>query len=204
MAKSNASWTTGRVYNTCVLLDTQSAKPLGGYCYCTAGAGEACCHIAAVLFGIEEFVSLGLYQVPDQSTTEALSYWINPKGSKVEPKKLVDITLQQSPKKNPRTKKVKASRFDPRAPDDRVVNYQAYLRLISEMREANPHLPFNTIVQPSKFRPVMTDSEAKAPTKLPCSYETSENFDPMVPAAEVFISTSVIDRDTPGYSVTKM
>jgi hypothetical protein len=35
--KSNASWTSGRIYDTCVALDKRTAQPCGAYCYCTAG-----------------------------------------------------------------------------------------------------------------------------------------------------------------------
>jgi hypothetical protein len=36
-ARSNASFTSNKVYQTTVALDTRTSEPVGAYCYCTAG-----------------------------------------------------------------------------------------------------------------------------------------------------------------------
>jgi len=47
---------------------------------CTAGQGEACPHIAAVLVALEDFTSLSLHSLPDDpARTEMLHAWNAPR-----------------------------------------------------------------------------------------------------------------------------
>ena len=58
--KCNPSWdTSGKIYDCIILFDDD--LPVGSNCTCTAGQGEACTHVAAMLFAMEDFTSLGNY-----------------------------------------------------------------------------------------------------------------------------------------------
>ncbi|KAK3703601.1 hypothetical protein QZH41_019155 [Actinostola sp. cb2023] len=76
----------GTEYKTFVAISKETRKILYGHCHCVAGLGEACTHVAGLLFAIEEFVSEGLTELPDDLTcTEKLCKWIVPKGPKDGP-----------------------------------------------------------------------------------------------------------------------
>ncbi|XP_045186454.2 uncharacterized protein LOC123544443 [Mercenaria mercenaria] len=78
----------GQVYQTYAAIDKQTVYPVGGACACVAGCGEACSHIAAILFAVEDFVAQGLNQLPDdKSCTDILCQWNKPSKRKVEMKK---------------------------------------------------------------------------------------------------------------------
>lgn len=56
--------------------------------------GEACSHIAALLFAIDDFVSKGLKELPaDQTGIEKLCTWNRQARRKIEPKKIHDIRI---------------------------------------------------------------------------------------------------------------
>ena len=58
--KCNPSWdTSGKVYDCIVLFHDDASDPVGSNCTCTAGQGEGCTHVAALLFAMEDFTSLG-------------------------------------------------------------------------------------------------------------------------------------------------
>ena len=64
--------TSGTQYKVTVVLK-DNGVPLGASCSCVAGLGEACTHIAGLLFGIEDFVARGYRELPDgQGLTDKL------------------------------------------------------------------------------------------------------------------------------------
>ena len=72
------------MYDCLVLCDKSSKKPVRSLCSCTVGQGEACTHTAALLFALEDFISLGHHMLPDDpASTEILCSWNAPKDSKV-------------------------------------------------------------------------------------------------------------------------
>ena len=81
--KCNPSWdTSGTMYNCVVAIDKESLTPIGSSCTCEAGQGEACTHVAGMLFAIEDFTSLGYHELPDDpASTELLCAWNAPKTS---------------------------------------------------------------------------------------------------------------------------
>lgn len=84
----------GTEYKTFVAISKETKTILYGHCHCVAGLGEACTHVAGLLFAIEEFVSEGLTELPDDLTcTEKLCKWIVPKGPKDGPQFARDISF---------------------------------------------------------------------------------------------------------------
>jgi hypothetical protein len=83
--KCNPSFdTSGTVYDCMALLDKSNGQPVGSSCNCTAGQGEACTHVAALLFAMEDFTSLGLHELADDpACTEVLCAWNGPKDTNV-------------------------------------------------------------------------------------------------------------------------
>ena len=68
-----------------MLFEKLSEKPVGSSCTCTAGQGEACTQVAAMLFAMEDFTSLGHHELPDDpASTEILCAWNAPKTTKVD------------------------------------------------------------------------------------------------------------------------
>lgn len=58
------------------------------HCNCVAGLGEACTHVAAILFALEYAGK------QEKSVTDTLAYWIGPKSKKAFYKKIVDISFE--------------------------------------------------------------------------------------------------------------
>ena len=84
-ARCNPSFdTSGTMYECVILFDKDTESPVASSCSCTAGQGEACTHVAAVLFALEDFTSRGLHSLPDDpASTEMLCAWNAPKNCKV-------------------------------------------------------------------------------------------------------------------------
>lgn len=84
-SKCNPSWdTSGKMYDCIVVFEKGSEKPVGSSCTCTAGQGEACTHVAGLLFALEDFTSMGYHELPDDpASTEILCAWVAPRDSKV-------------------------------------------------------------------------------------------------------------------------
>jgi hypothetical protein len=58
--RCNPSFDTSGTIDECIVLfNKETEKPIGSSCTCTAGQGEACTHVAALLFALEDFTSLG-------------------------------------------------------------------------------------------------------------------------------------------------
>lgn len=69
------------------LIFSKTGDIVSSQCTCAAGLGEACTHVAAILFALE-------YSGRQQkSVTDVLAYWIGPKSKKVFHKKIVDINF---------------------------------------------------------------------------------------------------------------
>ena len=48
---------TKQPHRVLVCLDRRFAQPYGGHCRCVSGLGEACSHVAGLLFALEDFVA---------------------------------------------------------------------------------------------------------------------------------------------------
>jgi hypothetical protein len=72
---------------------------LGAHCTCMASLGEACTHIAALLFAIEASVKLR----DSKTVTKEKAYWLLPtsvKGVKYKECSQIEITSAKTLKKN--------------------------------------------------------------------------------------------------------
>ncbi|VDH98588.1 Hypothetical predicted protein [Mytilus galloprovincialis] len=109
-------------------------KVKGGTCDCVAGKGEACSHIAALLFAIDDFVSKGLKELPaDQTGIEKLCTWNRQARRKIEPKKIHDI---------------------------RIVKFGALKQLCDALTSANPtcgFMKYHKIILTDKIEPESLD-----------------------------------------------
>ena len=64
-----------------------NALVYGAQCRCVAGLGECCSHVAAVLFRLDDLLSVGATSVPDDTAcTEKACSWVVPaNAAKVQP-----------------------------------------------------------------------------------------------------------------------
>ncbi|CAB4045439.1 Poly P3, partial [Paramuricea clavata] len=88
-AKILPSMRTNRVYETWISVVKETAKVLSAVCNCTAGLGEACNHIAALLFAVEDYAKT--YNQPSSSSTSCTSKpyeWNKPRSRKLSPKEI--------------------------------------------------------------------------------------------------------------------
>ena len=80
------------------IIAEQEGRILAAHCTCMAGLGEACTHIAALLFAIEATVKLR----DSKTVTEEKSYWLLPtsvKGVSYKEVREIDFTSAQTMKK---------------------------------------------------------------------------------------------------------
>lgn len=66
------------------------------FVFCHYRKGEACNHVAAVLFALDDFVSEGLNNVPDDVTcTDRLKKWNKPAERVIQAKTVADIKVHK-------------------------------------------------------------------------------------------------------------
>ncbi|CAG2203914.1 unnamed protein product [Mytilus edulis] len=123
--------------------------------------GEACSHIAALLFAIDDFVSKGLKELPaDQTGTEKLCTWNRQARRKIEPKNTRHTNCEEHGK-SPKERDTLASlNFDPRHPADRHLNQGALKQLYDALTSANPtcgFMKYHKIILTDKIEPESLD-----------------------------------------------
>ncbi|XP_070549612.1 uncharacterized protein [Ptychodera flava] len=93
-SKCFPSQKTNKDYTTYVCLDKVTGVVYGGTCQCVAGLGQACTHLAALLFSLVDFFERGCNYLPDApGTTEVICKWTAVKNNKVIAKPLSDIPV---------------------------------------------------------------------------------------------------------------
>ena len=184
--------TSGTQYQVTAVFK-ETGHPIGASCSCVAGLGEACTHIAGLMFGIEDFVSRGYKTLPEnEAATEKLCKWIVPRGPKVEPKPLRSVSIKKNiPGKNRENKIFTAASYNPVPLEARDVNFEDLTALHHSLGLNNPDLPWVKGTAPAilkKYNPNRNEGEhTPAVTNLP---DTVECLDPLlVPACEVKIVT---------------
>ncbi|XP_052282066.1 uncharacterized protein LOC127879327 [Dreissena polymorpha] len=143
-AKVLASY-QGKAYQTYVALEKETGIPIGGSCACVAGRGEACSHIAAILFAVEDFIAKGLNQSTDKPTcTDRLCAWNAPSKQNVEPETIHNIRIV----KQAHGKQLKdhvtfdGIGFDPRQAGDRQVDLVRKNELVQALKRSNSKCNF--------------------------------------------------------------
>ena len=135
--------TSKQPHRVVLCLDKRSGRPYGAHCRCVSGLGQACSHVAGLLFALEDFVARGFTKLPDgQSTTDVLCVWSKPSGSqKVEPKPLSDVTIRKAVSGGRKSKTAwereqNVSKYDPRRPKDRPIDMDAVAKLATALKRS--------------------------------------------------------------------
>ena len=82
-------------YTVYVVIKT-NGDVVGGACNCIAGKGEACSHVAAVLFYLDDLTSHAITTLPtDETVTGRPQQWHKPPKRDVDPKPLSAITFHK-------------------------------------------------------------------------------------------------------------
>lgn len=184
----------GTQYKTFVAISKETNKVLYGHCHCVAGLGEACTHVAGLLFAIEEFVSEGLSQIPDVTCTDKLCKWIVPKGPTETPKMIKNIQFSKYyPCKSPASSKTETSTQelqsikDPRCLSDRHVNQSSAKELLDNLKATNPELPIVNILQSSFASSSSSPSSICSPLQLPSQLNSDDVH--LIPSVEVEVES---------------
>ena len=93
-----ASLKAKTTYTVHVLLKTRG-EIVGGACTCVAGKGQACSHIAALLFFLEDWKQKDSTTLPSHSAktvTDKLQQWHVPPKRDIPPKQLSDIAFHKA------------------------------------------------------------------------------------------------------------
>ncbi|WAR21700.1 hypothetical protein MAR_015675 [Mya arenaria] len=171
--------------DTSVVLNDNGA-PVGAACTCIAGLGETCSHIAGQLFGVEDFVARGPRDLPDnEGLTEKLYRWTVPKGPKIDPKPIKDVT----------GKKFNVTDYEPLLPAVRTVDFDSLTLLHHTLSLQCPNLPWVQAVAPAitqKYKANDGDRRAipKGPTFLPGV--VSDDNPVLVPTRDISVKTENI------------
>ena len=130
-------------YRVCVCMDKRNGQPYGAHCRCVSGLGEACSHVAGLLFAVNDFILRGFRSLPDsQSTMDVLCKWSKPsEGRKVDAVPLSEVPVRKavSGGRKAQTKWERddpLSKYDPRLPETRhvVVDGDDVVCLAEELR----------------------------------------------------------------------
>ena len=123
-------------YKCTVCIDRKEGRCYGGHCRCVSGLGEACSHIAGLLFAIEDFCCRGMRSLCGPSVTEIICRWCEPCKQKVDPVPLSDLAVAKaegSGRRRKRWTRKGISFYDPRHPDDRGLDQTAKAELKNDM-----------------------------------------------------------------------
>ena len=188
--------TSGTQYSVVVVFKT-SGEPVGGSCSCVAGQGEACTHMAGLLFAAEDFVSCGYKSLSDQlATTEKLCKWIVPRGPSVIPAPIKNVQVQKrlAPKKTRKEKAFRPCDYNPVAEHKRGVDYTDLVTLRHTLSLQHPNLPWVRAVAPAiseKYRPE-TNREPSSFVRVSSLPDSTKECPEIVPARVINIKT---DKD---------
>lgn len=83
------SMSKNKVYTVNVCLK-EDATVAAAFCVCVAGLAGCCNHIAATLYALDNFVTLGLREAAKLSCTSKLQQWNRPRKRKVQPERVTN------------------------------------------------------------------------------------------------------------------
>ncbi|XP_041368074.1 uncharacterized protein LOC121382615 [Gigantopelta aegis] len=119
--------------------------------------GEACNHVAALLFALEDYVAQGLNSIPEGKTcTDKLQRWNQPAKRHVEPKTINKIIIYRPQHNKPKPRSAKDYQ-DPRHQEDQVMNSKARDDLHKALFKSIPHSGFSKYGLPPKEVIPVTD-----------------------------------------------
>jgi len=74
-----------QVYNVTIIMRESNARVVTAYCTCPAGLSGFCNDTTATLYGLEDYVHLGLREEEKLGCTERLQKWNQPRKCNVQP-----------------------------------------------------------------------------------------------------------------------
>ena len=127
-----------------VKLSTISSKVLDGSCSCPAGKSGYCNHVMALLLELADYSLSQFKSVPEEiACTSRLRQWGVP-GETMQKAPVMETTVQ----KQPSSKGITSTLYDPRKVDDRAINWEKINLLKERLAERNNKTPFVTSVPP--------------------------------------------------------
>ncbi|XP_070559916.1 uncharacterized protein [Ptychodera flava] len=133
------SESTDRLYRAYVCLNKTTGDIYGGKCRCVAGLGEACSHMGALLFSLENYIALGMIAMPSTTCTEKLCTWKKPASLKVTPKPISEVQMlkiEYGKTISVMTNKTREN-YDCRIPEHREVSRPHLKELYQKMSQCN-------------------------------------------------------------------
>ena len=120
--------TSRNAYKCIVCIDRTRPRCYGAHCRCVSGLGQACSHVAGLLYALEDFCSRGYRSLQGPSVTEKICRWSKPSAQKVEAQPLAQLPLEKASaagRKRKRWTRTGISKYDPRHPADRQIDQLA-------------------------------------------------------------------------------
>ena len=111
--------------------------------YVSHSLGEACNHVAALLFYLEDASTKGLTELPAElSKTSLPMQWSQPPKKTVAPQPLCELAFAKAAHGTDLSdadlaKRCKRAEFDPRAPGDRQVSHESVKSLLDSFQKEN-------------------------------------------------------------------
>ena len=127
-AKCWPSQDTSRAAYKCVVcIDREEGRCFGAHCRCVSGLGEACSHVAGLLFALEDFSSRGMQMLtgPAPAVTETICKWCKPCTQKINAVPLESLTIAKAAGTGRKRKQWTIegiNRYDPRHKLDRKID----------------------------------------------------------------------------------
>ena len=129
-AKCWPSQDTSKSAHKCIVcVDREEPKIYGAYCRCVSGLGEACSHVAALLFALEDFCARGYRSLQGTTVTEKNCKWSRPSAQKVDPVPMAAMRLEKAGprgRKRKRWSRTGISRVDTRHHSDYEVDEEQH------------------------------------------------------------------------------
>ena len=127
-----------------VKLITIISKVLDGSCFFPAGKSEYCSYVMALLLELADYSLSQFKSVPEEiACTSRLRQWGVP-GETMQKAPVMETTVQ----KQPSSKGITSTLYDPRKVDDRAINWEKINLLKERLTERNNKTPFVTCVPP--------------------------------------------------------
>ena len=141
------------VYTVYVVIKT-TGDVVGGACNCVAGKGEACSHVAALLFYPDDLTSHAITTLPSDSTvTDRPQQWHKPPKRNVDPKPISAITFHQDSYGKVRKEACKQEQKESSTPGDTALK-----TLVTTIQASYPTSGLSQFwITPSSEQPVDAD-----------------------------------------------